>query len=79
MDPDVPRRLRKQSDALLTEADRLEAIERTVDALPTGSQEIVDATGHAHGQAVRLHDVAHKGDEMTREAAARGEKPKRGS
>jgi hypothetical protein len=63
----VRRRLREKSDELLAEADRLDAIERTLDALPEGSREIVQTAEHAEGQAVRLREVAAEDGAMTRE------------
>jgi hypothetical protein len=65
----VRQRLRKKSDELLVEADRLDAIERTLDALPAGSREIVQTAEHAEGQAVRLREVAAEDRAMTREVA----------
>jgi hypothetical protein len=59
----------RKSDELLAEADRLDAIERTLDALPIGSQEIVQTAEHAEGQAVRLRDVAAQDEALTRELA----------
>ena len=63
------RRLREKSDELLAEADRLDAIERTLDALPEGSREIVQTAEHAEGQAARLRKVAAENGAMTREVA----------
>lgn len=63
------RRLRQKSGELLAEADRLDAIERTMDALPAGSEEIVQAAEHAEGQAIRLHDVAQENEALSREVA----------
>ena len=68
---DSRRRLVKKSDQLLTEADRLDALERTIDALPEGSEELVEVAQHAEGQASRLHDVAREDEELTREVAGR--------
>ena len=67
MESDVRRRLRAKSDELLAEADRLDAIERTLDALPEGSEEIVQTAEHAEGQATRLREVAAEDEAMTRE------------
>jgi hypothetical protein len=61
-------RLRQKSDELLREADRLDAIERTVDALPVGSDEIVQVAEHAEGQAARLSEVAREDETLTRKA-----------
>ena len=69
MESEAERRLRQKSDELLREADRLDAIERTVDALPVGSDEIVEAAEHAEGQAMRLREVAREAETLTREAA----------
>ena len=69
MESDVRRRLRVKSDELLAEADRLDAIERTLDALPEGSDEIVQTAEHAEGQANRLREVAAEDKAMTRELA----------
>ena len=69
MESDVRRRLRAKSDELLAEADRLDAIERTLDALPEGSEEIVQTAEHAEGQAGRLSEVAAEDEAMTRELA----------
>jgi hypothetical protein len=63
--------MRAKSDELLAEADRLDAIERTLDALPEGSQEIVDTAEHAQGQAARLREVAAEDKAMTGEVAER--------
>jgi hypothetical protein len=68
VETEAERRLRDKSDQLLREAERLDAIERTVDALPVGSDEIVQAAEHAQGQAVRLRKVAHEDEALTREA-----------
>ncbi len=68
METEAERRLRQKSDELLREADRLEAIERTVDALPVGSDEIVQAAEHAQGQAARLRKVASEDQALTRQA-----------
>lgn len=68
MESEAERRLRQKSDELLREADRLDAIERTVDALPVGSDEIVEAAEHAEGQAMRLREVAGEDETLTREA-----------
>jgi hypothetical protein len=59
-------RLVQKSDELLTEANRLDAIERTIDALPEGSDELVQVAERAEGQAGRLHDVAREDEELTR-------------
>lgn len=75
MESEAERRLRQKSDELLSEADRLGAIERTVDALPVGSDEIVQAAEHAEGQAVRLREVAREDGALTREAADSAEEP----
>jgi len=69
VESDVRRRLRAKSDELLAEADRLDAIERTLDALPEGSEEIVQTGEHAEGQAGRLSEVAAEDEAMTRELA----------
>jgi hypothetical protein len=61
------RRLVQKSDELLGEADRLDALERTIDALPEGSDELVQVAEHAEGQATRLHDVAREDEKLTRE------------
>jgi hypothetical protein len=65
---EAERRLRQKSDELLKEADRLDAIERTVDALPVGSEEIVQAAERAQGQATRLREVAREDEKLTRRA-----------
>jgi hypothetical protein len=67
MESDLRRRLREKSDELLAEADRLDAIERTLDALPEGSNEIVETAEHAEGQAARLRDVASEDEALTRQ------------
>jgi hypothetical protein len=67
MESDLRRRLREKSDELLAEADRLDAIERTLDALPEGSNEIVETAEHAEGQAARLRDIASEDEALTRE------------
>jgi hypothetical protein len=59
-------RLVQKSDELLTEANRLDAIERTIDALPEGSDELVQVAERAEGQAGRLHDVAREDEDLTR-------------
>ena len=69
MESDVRQRLREKSDSVLAEADRLDAIERTLDALPEGSDEIVQTAEHAEGQAARLRDVAAEDNAVTREVA----------
>jgi hypothetical protein len=69
VESEVRQRLRKKSDELLVEADRLDAIERTLDALPAGSREIVQTAEHAEGQAARLREVAAEDGAMTREVA----------
>jgi hypothetical protein len=69
VESEVRQRLRKKSDELLVEADRLDAIERTLDALPAGSREIVQTAEHAEGQAARLREVAAEDWAMTREVA----------
>jgi hypothetical protein len=69
VESEVRQRLRKKSDELLAEADRLDAIERTLDALPAGSREIVQTAEHAEGQAARLREVAAEDGAMTRELA----------
>jgi hypothetical protein len=69
VESEVRQRLRKKSDELLAEADRLDAIERTLDALPAGSREIVQTAEHAEGQAARLREVAAEDWAMTREVA----------
>ena len=68
MESEADRRLREKSDELLREADRLDAIERTVDALPVGSDEIVQAAEDAEAQAARLRDVAREDETLTRKA-----------
>jgi hypothetical protein len=70
VDTDLRRRLREKSDELLAEADRLDAIERTLDALPEGSNEIVETAEHAQGQAVRLREVASEDEALTREVVS---------
>jgi hypothetical protein len=67
MESDLRRRLREKSDELLAEADRLDAIERTLDALPEGSREIVETAEHAEGQAARLREIASEDEALTRE------------
>ncbi len=69
MESKLRRRLREKSDEVLVEADRLDAIERTLDALPEGSREIVKTAEHAEGQAARLREVAAEDGAMTREVA----------
>jgi hypothetical protein len=69
VESEIRRRLRKKSDELLAEADRLDAIERTIDALPAGSDEIVESAEHAEGQALRLREVASEDEALTRELA----------
>jgi hypothetical protein len=69
--------MRAKSDELLAEADRLDAIERTLDALPEGSEEIVDTAEHAEGQAARLRDVAAEDKAMTREVVEQDANPTR--
>ena len=69
MESEVRRRLRAKSDELLAEADRLDAIERTLDALPEGSEELVQTAEHAQGQAARLREVAAQDEAVTREAS----------
>jgi hypothetical protein len=64
---DPQRRLERKSDELLDQADRLDALERTIDALPAGSEELVQAAEHAEGQAGRLHDVAREDEKLTRQ------------
>jgi hypothetical protein len=71
VESEVRQRLRAKSDELLVEADRLDAIERTLDALPEGSQEIVQTAEHAQGQAARLREVAAEDETITRELAER--------
>jgi hypothetical protein len=66
---DPRRRLERKSDELLDEADRLDALERTIDALPAGSEELVQAAEHAEGQAGHLHDVAREDEVLTRDIA----------
>jgi hypothetical protein len=66
---EAQRRLREKSDELLAEADRLDAIERTVDALPEGSQELVQTAEHAQDQAARLRKLAAQDEALTRELA----------
>lgn len=80
MESDVRRRLRAKSDELLAEAERLDAIERTLEALPEGSREIVETAQHAVGQAARLREVAAEGEAVTREVSdkAAGREPVRG-
>jgi hypothetical protein len=70
MQSEIQRRLREKSDELLAEADRLDAIERTLDALPEGSEEIVETAEHAEGQATRLREVAAQDKALTREAVS---------
>jgi ABC-type transporter Mla subunit MlaD len=65
---DYRRRLDEKSDELLTEADRLDALERTIDALPAGSAEVVDVAEHAEHHAARLNDVAREARELSRDA-----------
>jgi hypothetical protein len=79
MESDLRRRLREKSDELLAEADRLDAIERTLDALPEGSSEIVETAEHAQGQAARLREVASEDEALTREVVetAATDKPAR--
>jgi hypothetical protein len=67
VEEEARRRLRAKSDELLAEADRLDAIERTLDALPVGSEEIVETAHHAEGQAARLRDIAAQDEALTRE------------
>jgi hypothetical protein len=67
MESDLRRRLREKSDELLAEADRLDAIERTLDALPEGSSEIVETATHAQGQAARLREIASEDEALTRQ------------
>jgi hypothetical protein len=69
VESEVRRRLRAKSDELLAEADRLDAIERTLDALPEGSQEIVETAHHAEGQAARLREIAAQDEMLTREVS----------
>jgi hypothetical protein len=69
VESDVRQRLRAKSDELLAEADRLDAIERTLGTLPEGSHEIVQTAEHAEGQAARLQEVAAEDEAMTREVA----------
>ena len=69
MESEVRRRLREKSDQLLAEADRLDAIERTLDALPAGSDELVQTAEHAEGQAARLRRTAAEDEAMTREVS----------
>jgi hypothetical protein len=69
VESDIQQRLREKSDQLLAEADRLDAIERTLDALPEGSDEIVTTAEHAEGQAARLHAVASEDEALTRALA----------
>jgi hypothetical protein len=77
MESDLRRRLREKSDELLVEADRLDAIERSLDALPEGSNEIVETAEHAQGQAARLREVASEDEALTRQVVetAEGDKP----
>ena len=77
MEREAERRLRQKSDELLREADRLDAIERTVDALPVGSEEIVQAAEHAQGQAQRLREVAREDETLTRKAVDEAAEPDR--
>jgi hypothetical protein len=72
VESEVRRRLREKSDELLAEADRLDAIERTLDALPLGSEEIVQTAEHAEDQAGRLRDVAAQDEAVTRELSEQG-------
>jgi hypothetical protein len=65
------RRLAAKSEELLKEADRLDEYERQIDALPEGSDELVDAAEHAEGHATRLHDVANEERALTREVLER--------
>jgi hypothetical protein len=78
MESDLRRRLREKSDELLAEADRLDAIERTLDALPEGSNEIVETAEHAQGQAARLREVATEDEALTRKVVetAEDERPR---
>jgi hypothetical protein len=69
VESEVRQRLRAKSDEVLAEADRLDAIERTLDALPEGSHEIVQTAEHAEGQAARLREVAAEDEAMTRKLA----------
>jgi hypothetical protein len=69
--------MRAKSDQVLVEADRLDAIERTLDALPEGSQEIVETAEHAEGQAARLREVAAEDTAMTREVVEQDADPTR--
>jgi ABC-type transporter Mla subunit MlaD len=69
--------MRAKSDEVLAEADRLDAIERTLDALPEGSQEIVETAQHAEGQAARLREVAAEDRVMTREVVEQDADPTR--
>jgi hypothetical protein len=71
MENDPQRRLREKSDELLAEAERLDAIERTLDALPEGSKEIVETAEHATGQASRLREIAAQDEQLTREIVER--------
>jgi hypothetical protein len=69
--------MRAKSDELLAAAGRLDAIERTLDALPEGSQEIVETAEHAQGQAARLREVAAEDKAMTRELVEQDADPTR--
>jgi hypothetical protein len=77
MESDLRRRLREKSDELLAEADRLDAIERTLDALPEGSREIVETAEHAEGQATRLREVASEDEALTRQVVETADADKR--
>jgi hypothetical protein len=75
VESEARQQLRAKSDELLAEADRLDAIERTLDALPVGSHEIVQTAQHAEGQAARLREVAAEDQAMTRELADQAADP----
>ena len=77
MESEVRRRIRAKSDEVLAEANRLDALERTLDALPEGSQEIVETAEHAEGQAARLREVAAQDKAMTRELVEQDAHPTR--
>lgn len=66
------RRLHAKSDEVLAEASRLDAIERTLEALPEGSNELVQTAEHAEDQAARLRRVAAEDEAMTRELSDQG-------
>jgi hypothetical protein len=69
VESDPLERLRAKSDELLVEASRLDAIERTLEALPEGSHELVQTAEHAEDQAARLRQLAAEDEAMTREVS----------